>query len=69
MVGIVYDRALKMAFWINVSEHIRLHPEIVTIRNPTIRISPSNEFSIFTFPKFIENFKGFIENYKGFENY
>jgi len=52
VVGIVYDPEKKFAAWVNISEHLRSHPDAIEKGPYSIRVPAENEFSAETFESF-----------------
>jgi len=69
IVSIVYDKELKKAFWISISDYTKKNPSVLESDHHTIRVSSENEFSAKIFEKFIQHFMSSIQHYKSSENY
>jgi hypothetical protein len=52
IIGFVYDVDLKTAFWVDISQYLVEHPEVLKQSTHEIRIPPSNAFSNETFDEF-----------------
>lgn len=52
VVGIVYDPDAKSAVWVNVSDYLRSHPDVLENGPYTINIPGVNEFNAATFESF-----------------
>ncbi len=69
VVGIVYDKEKNQAYWENISEYLKNHPDVLLQEHHTIRISQENVFDNAYFEFFIRYFIDYIKAYKSFENY
>lgn len=68
-IGIVYDADLDKAFWVDISEYIKSHPEVIKQETHTIRVSGGNEFSVATFSGFMSycfQYKQELQDYEHF---
>lgn len=52
VVGMVYDPERKVAVWVNISEFLRLHPDVIENGPHSIPVPAENEFSAETFESF-----------------
>jgi hypothetical protein len=68
-IGIVYDPELSKAFWVDISQHLKSHPQVHAKNHHIIRVMTDKEFSQESFPLFIDYCFQYIEDYKSFENY
>lgn len=68
-IGIVYDPEVGKAFWVDISEYVKSHPEVIRQETHTIRVSPQNEFSVATFQTFMSycfQYKQELQDYEHF---
>lgn len=57
VIGIVYEPNSGEARWVNISEHLRQHPESVVGGPFSIEAPASNSFSAASFPQFAQKFR------------
>jgi hypothetical protein len=68
-IGIVYDAELTKAFWVDISEYIKTHPEIIGQETHAIRVSVQNEFSVDTFSSFMVYCFQYKQELQDFEHF
>jgi ribosomal protein S18 acetylase RimI-like enzyme len=56
VVGIVYDPGSGEGRWVDISEHLRLHPERIAEGPFVIDVPAGQEFSVASFPAFAQRF-------------
>ncbi|PWK80446.1 uncharacterized protein DUF4365 [Mucilaginibacter oryzae] len=69
IVGIVYDLEFNKAYWVNITEYLKVNPQVLLNKSHNIRIDKCNEFSAETFSYFKEHFIVYSLEYKNYENF
>jgi hypothetical protein len=69
IAGIVFDVDLERAYWVNITEYLKVNPQILLNKSHNIRVDRNNELSLKNFSLFRVHFTNYSRDYKNYENF